>query len=346
MNTPVAGAPDHALVLLEVNDLAVHFPVKAQGAWGKPGVVRAVDGISLTLRANETLGLVGESGCGKSTLARAVIRLVSPTGGEVLFEGRDIARLSERQLGDLRASMQMVFQDPASSLNPRMTVEKVLAEPMRIAGWSRERIAARSAELLSLVGLDARHLPRYPHEFSGGQKQRIVIARALALSPKVVICDEPVSALDVSVQAQIINLLKDIQERLGVSYLFVAHDLGVVRQVSHRVMVMYLGKIVEEAPKAEFFARPLHPYSQALLSAIPRPTPGAASSRIVLTGDLPSPINPPSGCRFRTRCPLAQDVCAATEPPLQEMSSGHRVACHFAGTAFLAPTFREPIHAQ
>jgi oligopeptide/dipeptide ABC transporter ATP-binding protein len=332
MNTSVATPSERVAALLEVNNLAVHFPVKAQGTWGKPGVVRAVDGISLRLQANETVGLVGESGCGKSTLARAVIRLVSPTGGEVLFEGRDIAGLSERQLGGLRASMQMVFQDPASSLNPRMTVEKLLAEPMRIAGWDRSRIAARSLELLVLVGLDARHLQRYPHEFSGGQKQRIVIARALALSPRLVICDEPVSALDVSVQAQIINLLKDIQARLGVSYLFVAHDLGVVRQISHRVMVMYLGKIVEEAPRAAFFARPLHPYSQALLSAIPRPVPGAASKRIVLNGDLPSPINPPSGCRFRTRCPLAQDVCAATEPPLHEITPGRRVACHFAGT--------------
>jgi oligopeptide/dipeptide ABC transporter ATP-binding protein len=335
MNSSAINASPEDPALLEVNNLAVHFPIKTKGAWAKWGLVRAVDGVSLTLRANETLGLVGESGCGKSTLARAVIRLVSPTGGEVLFEGRDIARLSRRQLGQLRSNMQMVFQDPASSLNPRMTVETVLAEPMRIAGWDRARIAKRSNELLGLVGLDPRHLQRYPHEFSGGQKQRIVIARALALSPKLVICDEPVSALDVSVQAQIINLLKDIQDRLGVSYLFVAHDLGVVRQISQRVMVMYLGKIVEEAPKAEFFARPLHPYSQALLSAIPRPTPGASSNRVVLSGDLPSPIDPPSGCRFRTRCPLAKEICASAEPVLQEVSSGHRVACHFAGTAFL-----------
>jgi oligopeptide/dipeptide ABC transporter ATP-binding protein len=335
MNSPATAATSQAPALLKINDLTVHFSVKAQRAWGKPGVVRAVDGVSLTLEENETVGLVGESGCGKSTLARAVIRLLAPTSGEVLFEGRDIARLSVSELDDLRANMQMVFQDPASSLNPRMTVAKVLAEPMRIAGWDNERIAARSAELLALVGLNPGHLQRYTHEFSGGQKQRIVIARALALAPKLVICDEPVSALDVSVQAQIINLLKDIQHRLGVSYLFVAHDLGVVRQISQRVMVMYLGKIVEEAPKAEFFARPLHPYSQALLSAIPRPTPGAASNRVVLHGDLPSPLNPPSGCRFRTRCPLAQEVCAATEPSLREMSSGHRVACHFAGDAFL-----------
>ena len=335
MNSPATHVTPQGQALLEVKDLAVHFTAKAKNAWSKPGTVRAVDGVSLTLHANETVGLVGESGCGKSTLARAVIRLVAPTGGEVIFEGRDVARLSGSELGELRADMQMVFQDPASSLNPRMTVQDLLAEPMRIAGWDRARIAARSTELLSLVGLNPRHLQRYPHEFSGGQKQRIVIARALALAPKLVICDEPVSALDVSVQAQIINLLKDIQDRLGVSYLFVAHDLGVVRQISQRVMVMYLGRIVEEAPKAEFFERPLHPYSQALLSAIPRPTPGAASKRIVLKGDLPSPLDPPSGCRFRTRCPLAQDVCAAEVPPLAEISPGHRVACHFAGSAFL-----------
>ena len=335
MTTAVATGSVPGSTLLEVDDLRVYFPIRMQGAWGTTGLVRAVDGVSLQLHANETVGLVGESGCGKSTLARAVIRLVNPTSGEVRFDGHDIAGLARQRLDSLRSNMQIVFQDPASSLNPRMTVEKVLAEPMRIAGWDRKRVAARNAELLALVGLDADHLLRYPHEFSGGQKQRIVIARALALSPKVVICDEPVSALDVSVQAQIINLLKDIQDRLGVSYLFVAHDLGVFRQISHRVMVMYLGKIVEEAPKADFFARPLHPYSQALLSAIPRPTPGARGNRVVLGGDLPSPIDPPSGCRFRTRCPLAQDVCTATEPVLRTVSPGHRVACHFAGTAFL-----------
>lgn len=330
-------------MLLQVKDLTVHFPEKAVGApWNKPGVVRAVDGVSFQLQVNETLGLVGESGCGKSTLARAVIRLLSPTDGQVLFDGRDIATLSERQLGDMRSSIQMVFQDPASSLNPRMTVEQVLAEPMEIARWEEARIQDRIAGLLALVGLDKAHLQRYPHEFSGGQKQRIVIARALTLSPRLVVCDEPVSALDVSVQAQIINLLKDIQDRLGVSYLFVAHDLGVVRQISHRVMVMYLGKIVEEAPKSEFFVQPMHPYSQALLSAIPRPRPGAASKRIVLMGDLPSPINPPSGCRFRTRCPLAEDVCASTEPALRELASGHRVACHFAETAHLVSGQKEP----
>jgi oligopeptide/dipeptide ABC transporter ATP-binding protein len=338
MNTlATASMPDASVaMLLHVKDLAVHFPAKAAGApWKKPGVVRAVDGVSLQLQANETLGLVGESGCGKSTLARAVIRLLSPTSGHVLFEGRDIATLSERHLADMRSNIQMVFQDPASSLNPRMTVAQVLAEPMRIARWEEARIHDRIAGLLMLVGMDSRHLQRYPHEFSGGQKQRIVIARALALSPKLVVCDEPVSALDVSVQAQIINLLKDIQDRLGVSYLFVAHDLGVVRQISHRMMVMYLGKIVEEAPKSEFFEQPMHPYSQALLSAIPRPRPGAVSNRIVLKGDLPSPLNPPSGCRFRTRCPLAQEVCSSTEPDLRKLASGHRVACHFAETAHL-----------
>lgn len=328
---------DPAPMLLEVNDLAVHFAVKVVGApWKKPGLVRAVDGVSLELHANETLGLVGESGCGKSTLARAVIRLLSPTRGQVRFQGCDIAALSEHQLNDMRANIQMVFQDPSSSLNPRMTVSQLIAEPMRIARWEAARIQERSAELLSLVGLDHSHLQRYAHEFSGGQKQRIVIARALALSPQLVVCDEPVSALDVSVQAQILNLLKDIQDRLGVSYLFVAHDLGVIRQIAHRVMVMYLGKIVEEAPKADFFQRPLHPYSQALLSAIPRPRPGAASSRMVLTGDLPSPLDPPSGCRFRTRCPLAQALCAEREPEFQELAAGHRVACHFAQAAPIA----------
>jgi len=339
MTTTVSAsvAEERQAILLQVQDLTVHFPIKAAGApWNKPGVVRAVDGVSLTLHAHETLSLVGESGCGKSTLARAVVRLLAPTRGQVLFDGVDIATLAGRQLGDMRANIQMVFQDPSSSLNPRMSVGQILAEPMQIAGWDAARIRQRIATLLELVGLDVRTMQRYPHEFSGGQKQRIVIARALALSPKIVVCDEPVSALDVSVQAQIINLLKDIQERLGVSYLFVSHDLGVVRQISHRVMVMYMGKIVEEAPKVEFFARPMHPYSQALLSAIPRARPGAVSNRIVLKGDLPSSLNPPSGCRFRTRCPLAAEICANTEPVLRELADGHRVACHFAETAQLS----------
>lgn len=338
MNVTVATTQmEPSFALLRISDLSVHFPGRGHGAGrGTKHMVRAVDGVSLTIGAHETLGLVGESGCGKSTLARAVIRLLAPTAGHVEFDGREITTLSQSELNALRANFQMVFQDPSSSLNPRMNVADVLAEPMKIAGWSAARIRARTGELLSLVGLQASQLQRYPHEFSGGQKQRIVIARALALSPRLVVCDEPVSALDVSVQAQIINLLKDIQQRLGVSYLFVAHDLGVVRQVSHRVMVMYLGKIVEEAPKAEFFAHPMHPYSQALLSAIPQPRPGAVRNRIVLKGDLPSPIDPPSGCRFRTRCPLAQDVCTLTEPLLRELATGHRVACHFAETASLA----------
>ncbi len=318
--------------ILEVRDLDVHFAAGGHGApWRRRATVRAVDGVSLTLRANETLGLVGESGCGKSTLARAVVRLLEPTGGSVLFEGADIATLSHAALDTFRPKIQIVFQDPGSSLNPRMTIEEVLAEPMRIARWEKIRIRRRIDELLGLVGLDPAHLRRYPHEFSGGQKQRIVIARALALHPRVVVCDEPVSALDVSVQAQIINLLKDIQERLGVSYLFVAHDLGVVRQVSHRVMVMYLGKIVEEAGKTDFFSRPLHPYSKALLSAIPRPRGGSVGQRIALVGELPSPMNPPSGCRFRTRCPIAQSRCSEEVPVLRDFGSGHRVACHLVG---------------
>jgi len=325
------AAPPAANPLLQVEDLRVHFRAKATGApWRPAALVRAVDGVSLTLQPNETLGLVGESGCGKSTLARAITRLLDPTGGQVLFDGSDIARLPQHRLAAVRNAIQMVFQDPSSSLNPRMTMADILAEPMQIARWHPERVQARIAELIALVGLGPDHLRRYPHEFSGGQKQRIVIARALALSPRLLICDEPVSALDVSVQAQIINLLKDIQDSLGVSYLFVAHDLGVVRQISHRVAVMYLGRIVEHAPRGSFFAAPVHPYTQALLSAIPRPQPGATSQRIILQGDLPSPLAPPSGCRFRTRCPRAAEVCTRDEPPLREIMPGHFAACHFA----------------
>ena len=316
--------------MLKVHDLAVHFKQKSSFAlWQKSSPLRAVDGVSLEIHENETLGLVGESGCGKSTLARAIARLLIPTRGTIHFEGKDISACPEHKLGEVRAHIQMVFQDPSSSLNPRMTIEQIIAEPMVIARWNKKKIAARTAELLDLVGLNHTHLQRYPHEFSGGQKQRIVITRALALHPKLVVCDEPVSALDVSVQAQIINLLKDIQERLGVSYLFVAHDLGVVRQISQRVMVMYLGEIVESALKSDLYALPLHPYSQALLSAIPRPKPGLVRQRIILRGELPSASNPPSGCRFHQRCPSARAECAEQKPLLREVAEGHHVACHF-----------------
>jgi oligopeptide transport system ATP-binding protein len=320
--------------MLQVDDLAVHYRSRSMRTpWKAAQVVRAVDGISFTMQRGETLGLVGESGCGKSTLARAVIRLLQPTAGRILFNGRDITALPEDALQPVRSQIQIVFQDPASSLSPRLSVERIIAEPMRLAGWGKSRIAERTGELLRFVGLDLHYAYRFPHEFSGGQRQRIAIARALALSPQLLICDEPVSALDVSVQAQVINLFKDIQSELGISYLFVAHDLSVVRQVSHRVAVMYLGKIVEEAPRSALYGNPLHPYTQALLSAVLRTVPGAARNRIILEGDLPTPIAPPSGCRFRTRCPLAAPLCAEAEPPLREVVPGHKVACHFAPDA-------------
>ena len=323
--------------LLKVDKLKVHHRTRAAlGSWKPAQVVRAVDGVSFTIQSGETLGLVGESGCGKSTVARAVIRLLRPTAGQIVFNGRDITNLSPNELRSIRSDIQIIFQDPASSLSPRLTVDRIIAEPMQLAGWESSRIRDRSDELLQFVGLDSKYAYRYPHEFSGGQRQRIAIARALALSPKIVICDEPVSALDVSVQAQVINLFKDIQRELGISYLFIAHDLGVVRQVSHRVAVMYLGKIVEEAPRISLYETPLHPYTQALLSAVLRPEPGAANKRIILEGDLPTPIAPPSGCHFRTRCPLAAPICAETEPLLREIVPGHQVACHFAPNATIA----------
>jgi oligopeptide/dipeptide ABC transporter ATP-binding protein len=292
--------------------------------------VRAVDGVSLDVRAGETLGLVGESGCGKSTLGRALLRLTDLTSGRIEFDGRDISTLSRSALRPVRREMQMVFQDPYASLNPRKRVSAIVGMPLRIHGTCpRAEIPDRVRELLRLVGLRPEHADRFPHEFSGGQRQRIGIARALALSPKLVVADEPVSALDVSVRAQVVNLLEDLQDELGLTYVFVAHDLSIVRQVSDRIAVMYLGKIVELGPAEEVSRRPVHPYTEALLSAVPVPDPDAPRERIVLHGDVPSPISPPSGCRFHPRCPHATDICRTQEPPLVEhRPGGHLGACH------------------
>ncbi len=317
--------------VLQVNDLKVHFPIREGMRRKTVGYVYAVDGVSFEVGHAETMGLVGESGCGKSTTARAIIRLIDPTDGSVTFLGNDITGLSRKDLRPVRRDIQIVFQDPYASLNPRMTVREIVAEPLKIHGIFDDGGDDRVAELLRMVQLSPEHGNRFPHEFSGGQRQRIGVARAMALNPKMLLLDEPVSALDVSIQAQVINLLMEIQEELELSYLFIAHDLSVVRHISHRLAVMYLGHIVEMGTRDEIFDNPTHPYTQALLSAVPVPEPRgrAERERIVLRGDVPNPADPPSGCVFRTRCWKAQAICAEETPPLVEQF-GHLVACHFA----------------
>ena len=317
-------------VLLSVQNLTKYFPITGGLFSRTVGHVKAVDGVSFDVKRGETLGLVGESGCGKTTTGRAVLRLIEPTSGNVYFEGKDIVKASKSELRNLRREMQIVFQDPFGSLNPRMSVGEIIEEPLAIhkIGNNQER-QKRVRELLEVVGLAAYHIRRYPHEFSGGQRQRIGIARALALNPKLVVADEPVSALDVSIQSQILNLMEDLQREFGLTYLFIAHGLNVIRHISDRVGVMYLGVMMEIAESEEIYKHPLHPYTEALFSAIPIPNPAARRERIILQGDVPSPVNPPSGCRFHTRCPIAQEQCKVERPPLKESPPGHWVACHF-----------------